>query len=75
MNEVVGKIKESMDIVLIDTPPILVVTDSAVLAPRVDGVILVVKPGSTNLGAAKQAIDQLRRVGISWVLCLMVNVT
>jgi len=72
MNEVVGKIKESMDIVLIDTPPILVVTDSAVLAPRVDGVILVVKPGSTNLGAAKQAIEQLRRVGAN-ILGIVLN--
>ena len=63
MFEIIGRVKDHADLVIIDTPPIMAVTDSAVLAPRVDGVILVVKPGSTNLGAAKQAVEQLRRVG------------
>lgn len=63
MFEIIGRVKDHADLVIIDTPPIMAVTDSAVLAPRVDGVILVVIPGSTNLGAAKQAVEQLRRVG------------
>jgi succinoglycan biosynthesis transport protein ExoP len=63
MFEIIGRVKDHADLVIIDTPPIMAVTDSAVLAPRVDGVILVVRPGSTNLGAAKQAVEQLRRVG------------
>jgi Mrp family chromosome partitioning ATPase len=41
----------------------MAVTDSAVLAPRVDGVLLVIKPGTTNLAASKQAVEQLQRVG------------
>jgi non-specific protein-tyrosine kinase len=63
MFEIIGRVKDHADLVIIDTPPIMAVTDSAVLAPRVDGVILVVQPGQTNLGAAKQAVEQLRRVG------------
>jgi non-specific protein-tyrosine kinase len=57
---------------LIDSPPLLPVTDAAVLAPRVDGVILVVKPGVTKLNACKHAVDQLRKVG-SNVIGIVLN--
>jgi capsular exopolysaccharide synthesis family protein len=72
MFEIIGRVKDHADLVIIDTPPIMAVTDSAVLAPRVDGVILVVKPGSTNLGAAKQSVEQLRRVGAN-ILGVVLN--
>jgi Mrp family chromosome partitioning ATPase len=51
------------DVLVIDSPPVMAVTDSVVLAPRVDGVLVVIRPGSTNLAASKQAVEQLRRVG------------
>ena len=72
MFEIIGRVKDHADLVIIDSPPIMAVTDSAVLAPRVDGVILVVQPGNTNLGAAKQAVEQLRRVGAN-VLGVVLN--
>ncbi len=50
------------DLVLIDTPPVLSVTDAAVLAPGVDGVILVAKPGVTKLRDFQQALEQLQTV-------------
>jgi non-specific protein-tyrosine kinase len=64
---ILTKLKEQADFVVIDSPPVLAVTDAAVLAPRVDGVILVVKPGVTKLAASKQAVEQLRRVGANLV--------
>lgn len=51
------------DVVVIDSPPVLAVTDAAVLAPRMDGVLLVIKPGVTRLAEAREAVEQLRRVG------------
>jgi succinoglycan biosynthesis transport protein ExoP len=39
--------KERFDFVLFDSPPLLAVTDAVVLASRLDGVVLVVKGGST----------------------------
>jgi non-specific protein-tyrosine kinase len=50
------------DMILIDTPPVLSVTDAAVLAPSVDGVILVAKPGVTRLRDFQQALEQLQTV-------------
>ncbi|MBI9047228.1 MAG: polysaccharide biosynthesis tyrosine autokinase, partial [Anaerolineaceae bacterium] len=63
MLNILDRVQENSDLILIDTPPVLAVTDSTVLAPFVDGVILVVKPGSTKLAAVRQAIEQIRRVG------------
>jgi len=48
--------------VLFDTPPVLAVTDAAVLAALVDGAVLVVKAGETDRRAGWRAIQQLRRV-------------
>ena len=41
----------------------LTVTDAAALAPTMDGVVLVAKPGTTKLGALGQALEQLEAVG------------
>ena len=63
MSEILNQVRKKADIILLDTPPVLAVTDASVLAPRVDGVLLVVKPGVTKLAACKQAVEQLNRVG------------
>jgi non-specific protein-tyrosine kinase len=40
----------------------MAVTEAATLSPSVDGVLLVVKPGSTTLAACRQVFKQLQRV-------------
>jgi non-specific protein-tyrosine kinase len=67
LSEILRLVSEKADMVIIDSPPIVAVTDSAVLAHRVDGVILVVKPGVTKMAAARQAFEQLNRVGANVV--------
>lgn len=47
------------DYVLIDAPPMLAVTDAAVLSNQVDGVILVVRSGVTRIEVARQVKEQL----------------
>jgi non-specific protein-tyrosine kinase len=51
------------EVLIFDSPPVLAVTDAAVLAPRLDGVLMVVKPGGTKLADCRQAVEQLRWVG------------
>lgn len=48
--------------VLLDAPPVLAVTDAAVLAALTDGAVLVLKAGETDRRAGWQGIQQLRRV-------------
>ena len=47
------------DMVLIDTPPLLAVTDAQVLANKCDGTILVIKSGETQVEAAIKAKELL----------------
>jgi polysaccharide biosynthesis transport protein len=63
MAEVLRELGAGYDLVLIDTPPVLAASDSTVLAARVDGTLLVLRAGSTDRGAAEQALRQLTTVG------------
>lgn len=56
-------LRDRFDIVIIDTPPTLAVTDASALAPFVDGVVLVLKPSSTRNRLALHVIEQLNRIG------------
>lgn len=49
--------------IVIDSPPVLAVTDASVLAVHTDGVVLVLRSGETELRAAERAVDQLQRLG------------
>ncbi len=54
--------KEQYDLVLVDTPPVLVVSDPAIVAPRVDGVLLIVrivKNGRPDAERAKEILNSL----------------
>jgi len=46
--EFIAKAKETYDIVLLDTPPIGVVTDAAIASKAVDGTIMVIESGKTS---------------------------
>ena len=62
MSEILKLLGDQFNTVIIDSPPTLLVTDAIVLAQRVDGVLLVVKPSVTKWASLKQAIEQLQRV-------------
>lgn len=51
------------DIVVIDSPPILILSDSSILASKVDGTVLVVDGSNTSLREVKASVDQIRRAG------------
>ena len=61
MQIILNSLKEIAEYSVIDSPPVMAVTDSAVLAPKVDGVLLVVKPGETQLAIARKTVEMLRR--------------
>lgn len=48
--------------VVVDAPPVLAVTDAAVLASHVDGIVVVLRSGSTEQRAAEKAVERLRRL-------------
>jgi succinoglycan biosynthesis transport protein ExoP len=62
MKDVLAHARDLFDIVLFDSPPLLAVTDAAVLSTIVDGAILVVRTGSTTREAVRRAVALLRNV-------------
>lgn len=60
--EALAALQAEADVVLIDCPPILPVTDAAVLANRVDGTLLVAAAGKTTRRELHRAQEVLRQV-------------
>lgn len=69
---VFDSLRGSFDYVLVDSPPCLPVADSLVLSEYVDGVVLVVKEGSTRIRALSHTMTQLRAAG-SRIVGVLVN--
>ena len=61
MKEVVEEIKNSADIVIFDSPPILVVADPMLLGGLVDGVLMVVNSERTRQDTVKHSVENLRQ--------------
>ncbi len=61
--EVIGAILDDMkfyyDLIVVDTAPVLPVSDPMLIAPKVDGILLVVKAGATQKELVTRAIDIL----------------
>lgn len=60
MGQLLDGLSEFADVILIDTPQAVTVADAAVLANRVDGVLLVVAAGETRRDTARQAVVNLQ---------------
>ncbi len=72
MRVAIDALRKQFDFVVIDTPPVLPVTDAVVLAREADGVLLVVKGRETPREMLRMARDRLVQAGASF-LGVMVN--
>lgn len=59
MNELFTELKKSYDVILLDTPQILTLTDAKMMAAGSDGVLLVVEHGKLNRAIAKKIHEDL----------------
>ena len=71
MGDLIDALKSVADIIIFDSPPALAVTDSAVLARQLDGVLLVVDSGETREPLARRAAEELGKVGAHILGCLL----
>ncbi len=53
-------LRQRYDFVVVDTPPVLPATDALLMAPRTDGVLLVVRSGHTNKKVIKEVVEKFR---------------
>ncbi len=61
MKRLLFDMKSLFDYILIDTPPIVSVTDSGILGSQADGVIMVIQAGRTQRGIVKRATELLHQ--------------
>jgi protein-tyrosine kinase len=74
MEEVIAVLTERADQVFFDTPPVVAVTDAAVLATKVDGVLLVISAGKTRREYARTAVQRLEQINARLVGTVLTNV-
>jgi succinoglycan biosynthesis transport protein ExoP len=72
MGDLIKSLRESYDFVLIDTPPVLAVTDPLTVAARVDGVIMAIRIANRVQFSSRRAKEALDRVGAT-ILGVVVN--
>ena len=63
MTSLIQACEKTYNYVIIDTPPVLVVTDPCSVGPRVDGVLLCVRLSRHTRDFGRRSLEQLRDVG------------
>jgi capsular exopolysaccharide synthesis family protein len=63
MRDLLDRLSESYELIILDTPPVLVASDAAILSRHAGGTLLVVRAGKTQAAALREALQQLAHVG------------
>jgi non-specific protein-tyrosine kinase len=64
MRDVLKEFDNQADVVLFDSPPLMAVSDAAILGTQVDGVLLVVDAGRTRANDIRLMVKEMKRVHI-----------
>ena len=62
VKEIIERLGDAADFVLIDTPPLVPISDALIIAQYVDAMLIVTAQGLTNLHQLRRAVEQLRDV-------------
>jgi capsular exopolysaccharide synthesis family protein len=62
--ELVSELRERFDMLVIDTPPLLAVTDAALTGALVDGTLIVVRANKTEFQSLEAGVASLRRLRV-----------
>ena len=63
MQNMIEKMSKRYDYILVDTPPVNVVSDACIVANLLDGVLLLVRKDSSRRDDVKRSVDSLRLTG------------
>jgi tyrosine-protein kinase Etk/Wzc len=73
MESFIEKLKNNFDYVIIDSPPLIAVTDSEILAQIADGTMLVVSANQTEMELLEKSVEILKRDKSSFLGVLLNN--
>jgi Mrp family chromosome partitioning ATPase len=72
MASLIERLSQLADVVIFESPPVLAVTDAAVMGRQVDGVVLVIDARQTREMALARAVSELQNTGAN-VLGVVLN--
>ena len=73
MRQMVDEARESFDWVILDTPPVTLLTDASLVASITDGAVIVVKAGSTSCELVERTVQALGRERIFGIVLNRAN--
>ena len=71
-DELLDELNEKYDYILIDTPPVNLISDSLVIAQKCAGIVLVVRSGFTTRDMLRRAVASVKQLDIN-VLGVILN--
>ena len=70
----ISQLKEKYDYIILDTPPVVPVTDAGLIGSEVDGVIMVIQAGRTQKGVIKHSESLLRQANAKLLGYIVTNI-
>jgi len=74
MKNFIEKVKNTYDIILMDSPPVGSVTDASIISTYADGTILVIKSGKTEIETVKRAKELLEKINANIIGVVLNNI-
>ena len=74
MNDMVDNLEQEWDMILLDSPPIVAVTDASMISTAIDALALVVKAGETDRVAVDRALDTVKSVNANLIGAILNSV-
>jgi capsular exopolysaccharide synthesis family protein len=72
VRDIIGRLRDQFDLVLVDSPPVLPVTDAAILSRYADATLMLAAAGQTRRGDLHRAVEKLEQVGTA-ILGIVLN--
>lgn len=67
----IAVLKDSFDYILIDTPPVCPISEVMYLRELIDGLVFVVRHGSTGMGSVMDAVNKLKKIDAPIIGCVL----
>jgi len=74
MKDLIQKLRADFDYIILDTPPVIPVADSAIISSEADGVIMAIRAGKTQRGIIKHAAELLTQAKANLLGYVLTNV-
>lgn len=70
MAQLIEKLSKRYDYILVDTPPVNIVSDTCVIANMLDGVLILARQDKSRKDNVKRAVDRLKLTGANLLGCV-----